>query len=214
MSPIDQAVSKPLPGPLPPGEHVLWQCSPAWQGFGRRVFQIGKITLYFGVIIAWVAVSAFLGGGWGDASRSLVWTLPPALGVILLLAFMAWLYTRATVYTITNKRVIIQSGLAFTTAINLPFSQLGSADMDTFADGTGDIKLSMLGPRILYSMIWPNARPLALKRPTPVLWALPQPQQVAEILARALAEEQHSDPQLAPQGSAPGSDHLQHRSTA
>jgi hypothetical protein len=184
---------KPLPGPLPEGERVLWQRSPVWQSYGRRVFHVYKIAVYFLVIIAWVAISAGLRGGPADALRSMVWTLPPALGVVLMLAFLAWLYGRTTVYTITNKRVIMQSGLAFTTAVNLPFSKLYSADMKTFDDGTGDIDLSMSGPRILYSMIWPNNRLLALKRPTPVLWALPEPHQAAEVLGQALATEQQAE---------------------
>ena len=181
---------KPLPGPLPEGEHVLWQQSPLWQPLGRRVFHTYKIALYFSVIIAWVAVAAALGGGLGDAWRSLIWTLPPALGVVLLLGFFAWAYSRNTVYTITNKRVIIQSGLAFTTAINLPFAKLDSADMKTFSDGSGDIELTMSGPRILYSMIWPNNRLFAIKRPRPVLWALSEPRQAAEILSQALVSDE------------------------
>lgn len=181
---------KPLPGPLPDGEHVLWQRSPLWHPFGRRVFHTYKIALYFAVIIAWVAVAATFSGGLNDAWRSLLWTLPPALCVILLLAFFAWAYSRNTVYTITSKRVIIQSGLAFTTAINLPFSKLDKADLNTFSDGSGDIELNMGGPRILYSMIWPNNRLLALKQPKPVLWALPDPVQAAEVLGQALAGEE------------------------
>lgn len=181
---------KPLPGPLPDGEHVLWQRSPLWHPFGRRVFHTYKIALYFAVIIAWVAVAATFSGGLNDAWRSLLWTMPPALSVILLLAFFAWAYSRNTVYTITNKRVIIQSGLAFTTAINLPFSKLDKADLNTFSDGSGDIELNMGGSRILYSMIWPNNRLLALKQPKPVLWALPDPVQAAEVLGRALAGEE------------------------
>lgn len=193
MSEIQDENIKPLPGPLPEGERVLWQRSPSWQPFGRRVFQIYKIALYFLLIIGWVAISALLNGGWQDAVRSLIWTLPPALAVLLMLAFFAWLYGRTTVYTITSKRVIIQSGLAFTTAVNLPFKKLFSADMKTFSDGTGDIQLSMSGPRILYSMIWPNNRMLSLKRPTPVLWAVQEPHQAAEILGEALAAEESSE---------------------
>ena len=189
---------KPLPGPLPEGEHVLWQRSPLWRPFGRRVFHTYKVAVYFAVIIAWVAIAATLSGGLSDAWRSLLWTLPPALGVILLLAFFAWAYSCNTVYTITNKRVIIQSGLAFTTAINLPFSKLDKADLKTFNDGSGDIELNMGGPRILYSMIWPNNRLLALKQPRPVLWALADPAQTAEILGQALASEEAAAPRNSP----------------
>lgn len=190
MSEIKEEALHPLPAPLPDGERVLWQRSPVWQPYARRVFHSYKIAVYFVLIIAWVAISAALGGGWDDAGRSLLWTLPPALAVVLLLAFLAWLYSRTTFYTITSKRVIVQSGLAFTTAVNLPFSKVDSADMRVFPDGTGDIELTMSGPRMLYSMIWPNNRLFALKRPSPVLWALPDPQQAAEVLREALAVEQ------------------------
>ncbi|MEE4639700.1 MAG: photosynthetic complex putative assembly protein PuhB [Wenzhouxiangella sp.] len=196
MSEIKEESLHPLPAPLPEGERVLWQRSPVWQAFARRVFHSYKIALYFLLIIAWVAISAGSGGGWSDAGRSLLWTIPPALAVVLLLAFLAWLYARTTVYTITNKRVIVQSGLAFTTAVNLPFSKLDRADMQTFDDGTGDIELTMSGPRILYSMIWPNNRLFALKRPVPILWALPNPHRAAEVLGEALAVEQQPTTEL------------------
>lgn len=190
---MQEEALKPLPGPLPEGEHVIWQRSPSWQAFAQRVFHLYKFGVYFLVIIAWVAISAALGGGGlSDAMRSLSWTLPPALGVVGMLALLAWLYSRTTVYTMTNKRVIIQSGLAFTTAVNLPFSKLDKADLKTFDDGTGDIELSMSGPRMLYSMIWPNTRLFNLKRPAPVLWALPEPKRVAQLLGEALAADQQA----------------------
>ena len=182
---------------------MLWQRSPVWQSYGRRVFHIYKIALYFGIIIAWVAGSALLSGGLADAWRSMMWTVPPALAVIAILSVLAWSYGRTTVYTVTNKRVIIQSGLAFTTAINLPFSKLQSADMSAFGDGSGDIQLTMTGPRILYSMIWPNCRLFALKRPLPVLWAVPEPQEAAQIMGEALKAEQRNESESAP--SAPSS---------
>jgi hypothetical protein len=171
---------------------VLWQRSPLWQPFARRVFHSYKVALYFLVIIAWVAISAALTNGIEDAGRSLLWTVPPSVIVVLLLTFLAWLYSRTTFYTITNNRVIIQCGLAFTTAVNLPFSKLDSADLRTHADGTGDIILTMSGPRILYSMVWPNNRLFAIKRPLPVLWGLSDPKEVAEILGQALAAEDRS----------------------
>ena len=192
---------------------MLWQRSPVWQPYARRVFHAYKIAVYFLLIILSVALSAASGSGWDDAARSLLWTVPPSLAVILLLAFLAWLYSRTTFYTITNKRVIIQNGLAFTTAVNLPFSKLDSADMRTFADGTGDIDLTMSGPRILYSMIWPNNRLFAIKRPVPVLWALAQPKETAEVLAKALAADEQSSEESAATPNANAAD-LQQTSTS
>lgn len=182
---------RPLPEPLPEDERVLWQSSPAWRPYSRRVFQIDKIGLYFALVVGWVAISAYLdNGGWQAVLRSLSWSIPPALGVIGLLALFAWFYARSTVYTITSKRVIVQSGLVVPSAVNLPFSQVESADLKTFTDTTGDIELSMSGPRLLYSMLWPNARLFRVKRPVPVMRAIRQPQSVAEMLGEALAADQ------------------------
>jgi hypothetical protein len=189
LSDFQDGVLKPLPGPLPEGERVLWQRSPSWQAYSKRVFHVSKFVLYFLVVITWVAVSRSLSGGMSSGLNSLIWTVPLALIVVGMLSLMGWMYARTTVYTMTSKRLIIQSGLAFTTAVNLPFSKLDKADLKTFADGTGDIELSMSGTRMLYSMIWPNARLLKLKRPAPMLWALPEPNRVAELLSNALAAD-------------------------
>lgn len=191
MSEIRIRSVRPLPEPLPEDEKVLWQRSPAWQAFSRRAFHLDKIGIYFLIIISWVATSAYLDTrDWSAVLRSLTWSVPPALGVMLVLLSIAWLYARTTVYTITNKRVIVQSGLAVPSAVNLPFSKIKSADMKTFTDATGDIQLTMGGPRLLYSMLWPNVRFLRLNRPTPVLRAIPKPQSVAETLGKAIAADQ------------------------
>jgi len=183
----------PLPEPLPEGEHIIWQHSPAWWPYSRRVFQIGKLGVYFLAIVAWVAGSAYVNDGEMLAVlRSLSWALPPAIGVLGVLALIAWFYARSTVYTITNRRIVIQSGLAVPSAVNLPFGKISSADLKTFGDATGDIELTMSGERLLYSMLWPNARLLRLKRPRPVLRALRQPDRVAEILGQALTADQQA----------------------
>jgi len=199
LSEADVRPPRGLPEALPDGERILWQRSPAWRPYARRVFQLYKAALYFGVLVAWVAISAAGDGGADAALRSLAWTLPPALGVLAILALLGWLYARTTIYTVTDKRLVIQSGLAVPASINLPFSRVQSADLKAFADGTGDIELEITGDRVLYSMLWPNLRLFRLTRPKPVLRALTQPQQAAEMLGEALqltqqAEARPSDP--------------------
>lgn len=194
MSEIRVKPLRPLPEPLPEDERVLWQHSPAWLPYARRVFQLYKIGLYFAVIVGWVAISAYLDASqWSALLRSLSWSVPPVLGVLILLGLFAWFYARATVYTITTRRIIVQSGLAVPSSVNLPFKKISSADMKTYGDATGDIELKTSGPRLLYSMLWPNVRLLRLNRPTPVLRAIDQPARVAEILGQALAADQPSE---------------------
>lgn len=190
MSNADLPSPPGLPESLPEGEHILWQQTPDWRPFSRRAFQFDKVAVYFLIVVGWVAISAFVADGWPAAMRSLVWSVPPSVGVLLVLALMAWLYARSTIYTITNKRVVIQSGLAVPSSVNLPFTRIDRADLKLHSDGTGDIELAMGGDRLLYSMLWPNLRLLRVKRPTPMLRALAQPQNAADILGRALAGDQ------------------------
>lgn len=191
MSEVRIKSTKPLPGPLPDGERVLWQRSPHWWALAKRPFQFDKLAIYFCLILGWVAVSAWLDyREIGAIARALIWTVPPSLGVLGLVLLTAWLYARTTVYTITNRRVVIQTGLALDTAVNLPFTTVDQADIKTFKDGTGDIELSMGGPRLLYSMIWPHVRFWRLNRPVPVLRALEEPDLAAKVLSAALAADQ------------------------
>jgi hypothetical protein len=202
LSEIRVKALKPLPEPLPEGERVLWQQAPAWRPFSRRVFLLDKIAIYFLIIIAWVAVSAYLqDGGMIAVARALSWSVPPALGVLGMIALVAWLYARTSVYTITSKRVVIKSGLALESSTNLPFAKIDRADLKTFRDKTGDIDLEIAGPRLLYSMVWPHVRFFRLKRPKPVMRGILQPEKVAELLGNALAADQPAEkPSKQPEG--------------
>jgi hypothetical protein len=183
-----------LPEPLPDGERILWQRSPQWRPFTRRAFQFNKIALYFVLLVGWIVGSAFMdGGGLSAALRALSWSVPPSLGVLIVLGLLGWLYARTTIYTVTDKRIVVQSGLAFPASINLPYARICSADLSTHSDGTGDIELTLDGQRVLYSMLWPNVRLLRITRPRPVLRALGDPRSAAEALAQALSADQQSE---------------------
>ncbi|MGB0514392.1 MAG: photosynthetic complex putative assembly protein PuhB, partial [Wenzhouxiangellaceae bacterium] len=191
MSEVDLRAPKGLPEPLPEGERILWQRSPLWWPFARRVFQCNRIAFYFVLLLVWVAGSAYVGSGeFAAVLVSLSWSVPPALAVFGMLLLFGWLYARTTIYTVTSKRIVIQSGLAFPAMVNLPFARIESADLKTFADGSGDIELTLSGPRALYSMLWPNVRLLRIGRPRPMMRGIPEPRQAAEILGDALAREE------------------------
>lgn len=194
MSSADVQPPPGLPEPLPDGERILWQRSPRWRPFARRVFHVNKLALYFAVLVAWIALAAAAGdGGLSAALQAMAWSLPPALAALAILGVLGWMYARSTVFTVTDQRIVIQSGLAFPAAINLPFSQIERADLRAHADGTGDIELTLSGSRVLYSMLWPNLRMLRLSQPCPVLRALDRPQEAAEALAEALVSHQQGD---------------------
>ena len=172
-----------IPAPLPPGEHVLWQGSPDFLEVAKNAFHIRKIAMYFALILGIQAVSVFQSGSSAlEASLPLTIMLS-ALGLGILV-ILAWLTSRVTIYTVTNRRVLIRFGIALQMTMNLPFSQISAADMRKGKDGFGDIPLSVKdSKRVSYVVLWPNVRPWAFSKPQPMLRSIPNVSHVAGIIA-------------------------------
>lgn len=169
-----------LPGDLPKGEKILWQGTPDAGAFARSALKTRWIGAYFALLVGWALVG-------GTPLGALI-----TAGLGLLVAGLAYgfalIVARTTVYTITNRRVVLRVGVALSKCINLPLVKLASADLRGLGGGFGDIALVPLGPSGLgYAMLWPHARPLHLAVPQPMLRALPDAAEVAGILARATA---------------------------
>ena len=190
-----------LPEPLPPGETLLWQGSPDWLLLARRAFHVRKLAVYFALLLAWrVAGTLADGGGALDLLRDLAVTLPlVALGLGLTL-LLAWMSARTTIYTLTDRRLVLRLGIVLTVTFNLPFSRIESAALRLEphdAQGRGDIAITLAeGERIAYLHLWPHARPWQLKRPQPLLRSLPDAAPVAQLLGQALAR--HAGQDVAP----------------
>jgi Bacterial PH domain len=168
-----------LPGDLPEGEHILWQGAPSWKRLARDAFKTRWVAGYFAALLLWAAVD-------GNASGFAMTLLVGAAGVALL-HVLAWLAARATVYTITNRRVVFRFGIALPKCVNLPMSAIAGAGLKRNADGTGDIPLALSGThRLGYVQFWPHARPWKVAAPEPMMRALPDVASVAALLSDAL----------------------------
>jgi hypothetical protein len=178
-----------LPGPLPKGETVLWQGAPVWAPFSRRAFHLRGLTLYFAALVLWRFVSLQTGGAGPDAvAQGTAWAVIFGMVPICILAAVAWGVERTTVYTITDRRVILKVGVALSMTINLPFAVVSNAALRVYPDGTGDIVLKLVPPhRIFWLALWPHARPWHYAAPEPMLRSIPEAVAVAQILARALS---------------------------
>ena len=177
-----------LPERLPDGERLLWQGAPDWRVLARRAFHLRGLAVYFGVIVAYCFGSAVLGGMPLAGAASAAKLAGLALLPIGFLAAYAWAVGRVTVYSITNRRVVIQLGLTLPMTINLPFAKIEAASLKVRANGTGDISLLLNAKdKVAYLVLWPHARPWRLARPEPMLRAVPDAGRVGQLLARALA---------------------------
>lgn len=177
-----------LPAELPTGEKILWQGAPQWRSLARRAFHTRKVAAYFAIVIAWDAGPAL----WSrtppaEVIGSVVWTSALAAVALGILGLLAWLYARSTLYTITNRRIMMRYGVALPMIINIPFRTIEQADLKSYRDGTGDIPLALSGEdRVAYLALWPNARPWMFKKPQPMFRAIKDAENAADILADAL----------------------------
>ncbi|MBK1643411.1 phosphopantetheine adenylyltransferase [Thiocapsa imhoffii] len=177
-----------LPEHLPPGEEMLWQGAPRWTTLARRAFHSWKVALYFALIIAWrVLADLAAGRALAEVLAGALWVLVLGLLAVGGLSLLAWAMARATVYTITTRRVVFRFGVALQMIVNFPFAKIQSAELKRHLDGTGDIPL-LLEPseRTSYILLWPHARPWHFRQPQPMLRSIPDVAKVAEILSNAL----------------------------
>lgn len=178
-----------LPQLLPKGERMLWQGAPRWQDLAVHAFHARKVIWYF-IGLAAIACAMRFGEGQiaADATKPFLWLIPMGLVAAALLTGLAMLSARTTVYTITSKRLVMRIGMALPVSINLPFAQIDGAAVRLFANGSGDIPLKVTPKeRIAYLLLWPHARPFHFAHPQPCLRCVRKADDVASLLAAALA---------------------------
>ena len=132
-----------LPGIPPPGERILWQGSPEWRALARNAFHTRLIAGYFALLLGW-AVLAAASNGTGDLT-GVITTAVLGVIVIVLLHLLAWGSARSTIYTLTNRRIVLRIGIAVPKCINLPLGMIASVDLAVREDGTGDLPLTLSG---------------------------------------------------------------------
>ncbi len=178
-----------LPEALPAGEGVLWQGSPRWWSLAQRALHIRTLSIYFALMVTWSIASAFTGGGTlGDAAIASGTSLGLALLCLGVLLVIGKALASATLYTITNRRIVFKVGVALPMTINIPFTAIESAAVKRHADGTEDVVLMLLPHhKIAWLALWPHARPWRVKRAEPMLRAIPVTSGAPGIISRALA---------------------------
>ena len=176
-----------LPEPLPQDEMILWQGAPNWISMAKHVFRLQWLSLYFAVIVIWQAISVFsIEGGLAERWSSVALAFFLAVIGIVLVGLLAYWSATTTMYTLTNRRIVMRVGIVLTVTFNLPYKTLGSADLKLYKDGTGDIPMQIATEdKIAYFHLWPHARPWRLATPEPMMRCVPEAKQVAAILTEA-----------------------------
>ncbi|MGB5778980.1 MAG: photosynthetic complex putative assembly protein PuhB [Allopontixanthobacter sediminis] len=183
MSEYDHEPTRGLPEALPEDEHIIWQGKPEWKKLAATALHIRLAVLYF-ALIAGVSLMR------SDANTAAAMVVF-AVVVTGFLVLFAYGVDRTTVYTLTNKRIVLRIGVALNKCINIPLSEIDTANLKTLPGGSGSIVLTLKGlPRMGYLMLWPHVRSLRIVRPQPMLRAIPDAARVARLLFNAAREVQ------------------------
>ncbi len=159
---------KGLPESPPDGEEVLWQGEPKWAALSTRLFRVRLVLVYFALLAGFTAFISEAPGP--EILATFVWQLSLAVLAALILSGLAWLYATTTVYTVTDKRLVLEFGVAFTMSLNIPWDLVESAASKAFSDGTADVVISLQqGNSISYVTLWPFARPWHFLKVQPML---------------------------------------------
>ena len=203
----DDFAAEPINGlpELPPrGEVILWQGRPNWFRLTVESLNLWWVVAYFAVLTVWrfITVIDIL-----SFERAIIMTLPiviMTLVVFLLLMLVGFIQARATVYTITNRRVAMRIGAALTVTLNIPYTQIENAAVSVGKADCGNIALETKGAsKFSYLVLWPHIRSWKLSKPEPTLRAIPDVQSVAQILAKAakarIVEVENKEQSTAPE---------------
>ncbi len=189
----DEFDCEPVPGlpeNLPAGENLLWQGSPSWTSLARHSLHAGKAAFYFTLLSAGRVVWKMADGqAFAQSFMEAAQVLAFGLAGVALLAAVAWLSARTTIYSITNRRVVMRYGIALPMTVNIPFNEVAAADLKPYSDGSGDIALAVTGPlKLAYLHLWPNVRPWHLKNAQPALRSVPDAEKIARLLAAQVGQ--------------------------
>lgn len=191
-----------LPELPPEGEQILWQGRPSWWALAVESLNLYWVIGYFAILTLWRFGSVVDLMPMGQAiGASMPFVI---LGVVVcaLLMLVAYVQARATMYTVTNRRVAMRIGAALNVTLNLPYTEIGNAMLDLRRKGTGTIAFKTLGKtKLSYLVCWPHVRPWHWNPTEPALRCIPDAERVAGMISQS-AEARVNTPQISRAPSA------------
>lgn len=191
-----------LPEALPAGERVLWQGAPEASLLAVHALHVRKLAVYFAGMLM-VQALYLLGEPQVDLLRSVSLSAVLAVACLLMLRVVAWYAARNTLYTLTNRRVVMRIGMVLTITLNIPLKRIEAASVRHMRSGAGDIALALNGKeRLGWLHLWPHAKAWTFRKPEPALRCVPAVDQLAaQLLSAWQAENPHAQAQVGEQAA-------------
>jgi hypothetical protein len=163
---------------------ICWVGRPDWKSFGYHAFGLKYFLIYF-FICAFYAVSqiesTFSFGELFIKYNPYLLSGTFAGAIVLLLAYIA---ARHTCYVITEKRIVIRTGVALVFLLNMPFKNILSIDTKPLAKGRGNVIFKVQSKkRIPYLSCWPSVKVGNFLEPIPAFRSIMALEKVGQIIS-------------------------------
>ncbi|PRY92042.1 PH (Pleckstrin Homology) domain-containing protein [Hasllibacter halocynthiae] len=163
-----------LPGPLPPGEHVLWAARPDAGLLERGLFRRRAVLIVATLLALWPVLTALEAGlPVPVALAGALLFAPFVVPVLVAMRLAARLTARHTLYVLTERRIVIQAGYVYARTVNIPLAAVRDVALRRIGADGGDLQIAVdPDASLTYGALMPHARLLHLLHPTPVLRAV------------------------------------------
>jgi len=180
-----------LPERLPRNEYVIWQGQPNWKQLAVDAFHIRKILLYFAVMVG-LQLAHLLDGDVAalDIVKQIGTSVLLASLALGLLVWSAYLSGQATIYTLTNRRIVMRIGIVLSLTFNLPLKKIVSCDLMALKNQIGNIAIGISSDSpIGWLNLWPHVRAWRIHSPQPTLRCIENAEQVGQMILHAWRQE-------------------------
>jgi len=173
---------------IPEGERLCWVGKPNWISFGFHVFGIKYLLLYF-IISAFYAISQIeLGFSFGSFIGEYISFVVSGIIAGLILFLLSYFSAQHTCYVITEKRLVIRTGIALVFFLNVPLKNVISIDKQSLFYGYGNLSFKPQSKkRIPYFSCWPSVRSGSFWEPIPAFRSIEHIEEIGKIVGE-LAE--------------------------
>jgi len=180
-----------LPERLPRNEYVIWQGQPNWKQLAVDAFHIRKILLYFAVMVGLQLAHLIQGDTAAlDIVKQIGTSVLLASLALGLLAWSAYLSGQATIYTLTNRRIVMRIGIVLSLTFNLPLKKIVSCDLMALKNQIGNIAIGISSDSpIGWLNLWPHVRAWRIHSPQPTLRCIENAEQVGQMILHAWRQE-------------------------
>jgi len=171
-----------LPETLPRNEYIVWQGRPEWQQLAVEAFHVRKIAVYFAIMVLLQLIHLIDNStALPELVKSVGTSVTLASISLALLTWGAYLSANATIYTLTNKRIIMRIGIVLSLTFNLPLKKITACDLQLQKNKTGNLALGIASESpIGWLNLWPHVRAWRVASPQPTLRCVPQAEALAQ----------------------------------